>query len=41
MRMDFEKLSRWSQVLELQRTGMLAENGEKAVKFYIKTDEKI
>ena len=28
MRMDFEKLSRRRQVLELQRTGMLVENGE-------------
>ena len=40
MRMDFEKLSRRRQVLELQRMGMLVENGEEAVKFYIKTDEK-
>ena len=40
MRMDFEKLSRRRQVLELQRTGMLIDNGEEALKFYIKTDEK-
>ena len=40
MRMGSEKQSRWRQVLELQRTGMLVENGKEAVKFYIKTDEK-
>ena len=28
MQMDFEKLSRRRQVLELQRTGMLVENSE-------------
>ena len=39
-RMDFEKLSRRRQVIELQRTGMLVEKGEEAIKFYIKTDKK-
>ena len=41
IRPDFEKLSRWRQVLELQRTGMLVDNGDEAVKFYIKTDKKL
>ena len=40
VRLDFDKLSRRCQVLELQRTGMLVDNGEEAKKFYIKTDEK-
>ena len=34
MRLDFEKLSRRCQVLELQRTGILVDNGDDAVKFY-------
>ena len=32
MRLDFDKLSRRHQVLELQRTGMLVDSGEKATK---------
>ena len=40
MRLDFEKLSRRRQVLELQRTGMLIDNDEEVTKLYIKTDEK-
>ena len=41
MRLDFENLSRWRKVLELQRAEMLVENGEEAVKFYIKTDKNV
>ena len=41
LRLDFEKLSRRRQVLKLQCTDMLVDNGEEATKFYIKTDEKI
>ena len=41
MRMDFDKLSRRRQVLELKKLGMAIENGEEAVKFFIKSDERI
>ena len=37
--MDFEKLSRRRQVVELQRLGILVENGEESKTFYSKTDE--
>ena len=36
MRIYFGKLSRRRQVLVLQHMGMLVENGEKALKIYIK-----
>ena len=39
MRMDFDKLSRRRQVLESQKLGMAIENGDEAVKFFIKSDE--
>ena len=41
MRMDCEKLSRLHQVLGLQRTGMMIDNGEKAITFYIRAEEKV
>ena len=39
MRMEFDKLSRRRQVLELKKLGMAIENGEEAVKFFIKSNE--
>ena len=41
LRLDFEKLRRRRQALELQRTGMQEDNGDDAVKFYIETDENM
>ena len=37
--MDFIKLSRRRQVLELQKLGMAIENGDEAVKVFVKSDE--
>ena len=39
MWLDIKKQIRRRQVLEPQRTGMLMENGEEGVKFYIKRDK--